>query len=114
VKIRFQADQDLNQDLVKGVQRKDRSISGALSTQNCAVCPMLRSRDRSKGHRVLVSHDFQTMPGAFARFVERNSSPGVLVVPQGMPIGAAVEILFMIWVASDASEWSNRICRLPL
>ena len=65
--------------------------------------------------RILVSHDFQTMPRHFGDFLQaRGSSPGVLVVPQSLPIGEAIEELVLIWGASDAEEWENRILRIPM
>jgi hypothetical protein len=66
-------------------------------------------------NRILVSHDFQTMPHHFGDFLQaRGSSPGVVVVPQSLPIGEAIEELVLIWGASDAEEWENRILRVPL
>ena len=65
--------------------------------------------------RILVSHDFQTMPRHFGDFLQAGgSSPGVLVVPQSLPIGEAIEELVLIWGASDAEEWENRILRIPM
>jgi hypothetical protein len=79
--------------------------------------------------RVLVSHDFRTMPHEFARFLQRFAehgirletvtervvvSPGIFIVPQKMPLGVAIESLQMIWAASDAAEWYDRVVRLPL
>jgi len=65
--------------------------------------------------RILVSHDFQTMPRHFGDFLQAgNSSPGVLLVPQRLPIGDAIEELVLIWAASDADEWQNRILKIPL
>jgi hypothetical protein len=43
-----------------------------------------------------------------------SGSPGVLIVPQAMAIGTAVDLVVMIWAASEAEEWANRICRIPL
>jgi Domain of unknown function (DUF5615) len=65
--------------------------------------------------RILVSHDFQTMPQHFGGFLQaRGSSPGVLLVPQYLPIAEAIEEIVLIWGASDAGEWRNRILRIPL
>lgn len=65
--------------------------------------------------RILVSHDFQTMPRHFGDFVQAgNSSPGVILVRQRLPVGDAIEELVLIWAASDADEWQNRILRIPL
>lgn len=55
------------------------------------------------------------MPRHFGDFLQaRNSSPGVLLVPQRLPVGDAIEDLVLIWAASDADEWQNRILRIPL
>jgi hypothetical protein len=65
--------------------------------------------------RILVSHDFHTMPRHFGNFLQAgNSSPGVLLVPQRLPVGEAIEELVLIWAASDTDEWQNRILRIPL
>jgi len=54
------------------------------------------------------------MPGHFARFITTETSAGVIIVPQAMPIVDVVESLLLIWAASEAEEWKNRICVLPL
>ncbi len=65
--------------------------------------------------RILVSHDFQTMPKHFGDFLQAHgSSPGVFLVPQYVPIREAIEELVLIWSVSDAEEWRNRIVRIPL
>jgi hypothetical protein len=66
-------------------------------------------------HRVLVSHDVGTMPAHFHSFrrAEKRSS-GVVLIPQRLNVGAAIEELLLIWLASEAEEWENRIVWLPL
>ena len=64
--------------------------------------------------RVLVTHDRKTMPKNFAEFIVHTSSHGVVVIPQKLPIRAAVEDLLLIWLVSEAEEWINRIQVLPL
>jgi hypothetical protein len=68
----------------------------------------------AKAGRILVTHDFRTMPRHFSDFLQTTVSPGVLLVPQRLPISEAVDQLILIWAASDADEWLNRIWRLPL
>ena len=63
--------------------------------------------------RILVSHDFQTIPRHFQQFTRDRRSPGVLLVRQDLPVGKAVETLLLIWEASEPDEWINRICLLP-
>jgi hypothetical protein len=63
--------------------------------------------------RVLVSHDFQTMPKHFRQFTQDRPSPGVLLIRQDLPVGEAIEILLLIWEASEPDEWVNRLCLAP-
>jgi hypothetical protein len=64
--------------------------------------------------RVLVSHDFKTMPGHFYRFIESRKSPGVVLIPQALATGHAVAEMRIAWLCSDATEFENRIIYLPL
>jgi hypothetical protein len=64
--------------------------------------------------RILVSHDFRTMPRHFRAFVEDHSSPGVFLISQAVAVKSAVEELILIWAASDQSEWANQLTCLPL
>ena len=68
----------------------------------------------SREGRILVSHDFRTMPRNFREYLSRNQSPGVLLISQTWPVGNAVEELLLIWAASDHGEWANQLTYLPL
>jgi hypothetical protein len=52
--------------------------------------------------RVLVSHDWETMPYHFAEFIAAHTSPGLLIIPQHLGVRAAIEQLVMVWAASEA------------
>lgn len=54
------------------------------------------------------------MPAHFARFLEKRSSPGVIIVSQELDIGAAIEDLLLIWAATDAGEWAAQLAFVPL
>jgi hypothetical protein len=54
------------------------------------------------------------MPSHFAEFIANDASPGVVIASQRLSIAAVVEELLLIWSASDADEWVNRIAHLPL
>jgi siroheme synthase (precorrin-2 oxidase/ferrochelatase) len=65
--------------------------------------------------RVLVSHDVGTMPSHFRAFKEAGKhSAGVFLVSQSLDVGAAIDDLLLIWLATEASEWEDRIVWLPL
>jgi hypothetical protein len=64
--------------------------------------------------RILVSHDVRTMPRFFDQFISRQSSPGLILIPQKLALSTAIEELVLLWSASEAHEWENRICFLPV
>ena len=114
--VRFQADADLNQSIVLSVVRQEPSIDFRTATE--AGLEGLPDREvltlAAAEGRVLVSHDRKTMPRHFGQFLMNSSSPGVLLVPQYLPISRAVEELVLVWSVTEASEWINRIVWLPL
>ncbi len=115
--IRFMADADLNDAIVGGCRRREPAID--FLSANDANLEGVPDPDvlalAAAEDRILVSHDFQTMPRHFGDFLQaRGSSPGLILVPQHMPIGEAIEELLLIWGASDAGEWRDRWQALPL
>jgi hypothetical protein len=65
--------------------------------------------------RVIVSHDVSTMPAHFRAFRSAGKqSSGVFLIPQSLDVGIAIDELLLIWVASEASEWVDRLVWLPL
>jgi len=92
---RFQADADFNQRIVLGLRRREPAIDFRDAGRRC---------DWRRGyHRV-----------ADRGRVRGNSGPNVILVSQGLDIGAAIEDLLMIWAASDADEWRNLLGFVPL
>lgn len=116
MRIRFQADADLNEDIVTGVIRRepgvdfrtaaDAELKGVLDDRVLAVA--------AREGRVLITHDRKTMPAHFAEFIEGGrQSPGVLIVLQRAAVAAVIEELLLIWAASEAEEYADRIYEIP-
>lgn len=116
MKVRFQADADLNQIIVKATLRREPTID--FQTAQAAKLSGLEDEEvltiAARGDRLLVTHDRKTIPHHFAKFIMSQDSPGVLIVPQKLPVANVVEDLILIWSASEAEEWRNRIRSLPL
>jgi len=116
MKIRFQADADLNQIIIKATLRLDPSID--FQTAQAAGLAGLDDPDvlklAAQQDRILVSHDRRTMPTHFGQFILSENSSGVLIVSQKLPISQVVEDLLLIWLASEPEEWVNRLRSLPL
>lgn len=114
--VRYQADADLNQAIVTGVLRREPTVD--FQTAFAAGLEGVKDPDvlaiAAQQERILVSHDRKTMPSEFAEFMINNQSSGVIIVSRKLPIEVVIEELLLIWAASSAEEWINRIAKLPL
>ncbi len=114
--VRFQADADLDQDIVRGILRRQPEIdfqtataAGLEGLSDLQVMALAANQ-----RRILVTHDRKTMPRYFAEFIADNMSPGVLIVSRKLSVKNAIESLILIWAASNESEWVNCIATIPL
>ncbi len=114
--VRYQADADLNQAIVTGVLRREPTIdfqtafaAGLKGVKDPEVLAIAAQQER-----ILISHDRKTMPSEFAKFITSNQGSGVIIISRKLPIEVVIEELLLIWAASSAEEWVNRIAKLPL
>ncbi len=115
MKIAFQADEDLNQSIINAVLRMkseinfitafDAGMKGFTDLQVLELC--------AKEQRVLVRHDYRTMPNYFAEFITKHTSYGVVIVPKKLSVAEVAENIILIWEIFDSEEWINRIVVLP-
>jgi hypothetical protein len=116
MKIRFLADADLNYSIVAALKRRepgvDFLIASAAGLEGLPDSEVLKVAARQG--RILTTHDRRTMPHHFGEFIQEQASPGVFVVSQHLPPAQAAEELLLIWPTTEAEEWDNRICSLPL
>lgn len=87
--IRFLADASLNHAIVSGCRRREPSMD-FLSSNDAkleGVPDFAVLTKAGEQNRILVTHDFKTMPQHFASFLQTyGSSPGVLLVSQNLPV----------------------------
>jgi predicted nuclease of predicted toxin-antitoxin system len=116
MRVRFQADADLDGRILRGLRRAapEVDIQTAADAGLTGVEDPEVLRIAADSGRVLVSQDRRTMPGHFTRFVAGAQSPGVILLREAIPISAAIEELVLIWSASKADEWVNRLVWIPL
>ena len=113
---RFQADNDLRKAIRLGLLLKEPSIDfeSALREGLDGVPDPEVLRIAADAGRILVSHDTNTMPRHFRAYLAIGKpSPGVIIVPQNLSTGTVIERLLLVWIASDAEEWRNRLTWLP-
>lgn len=61
--------------------------------------------------RVLISRDKSTLPRHLQNYLASGeTSPGIVLLPEGMRISNTVELLFLIAFINEATEWANA-CR---
>ena len=117
MKVRFLADADLNKAIISGVLRREPAVdfltahaAGLRKMKDLEVLALAAAQQR-----VLISHDVGTMPSHFRAFTTASKrSAGVFLIAQTLDIGTAIEELLLIWLASEASDWENRLAWLPL
>lgn len=115
MKLRFQADADLHVPIIKGLRRREPSIdfmtaneAGLTGIEDGAVLALAASNSR-----VLVSHDVSTMPEAFSRFIQKQTSPGVILISQELSYREGIEGMPRIWSTTEAEDWQNVLSFLP-
>ena len=115
--IRFLADEDVRADIVQGLRSREPSIdildvkSAELrGTGDPALLELAAKQDR-----ILISHDRNTMTRHFYdRLAAGQSGPGLFIVPKHpSTVGHVIESLLLVWSASQAEEWRNRVVYLP-
>jgi hypothetical protein len=117
VAARFLADASLNYHIVRACLGIEPTID-FLSAANAGLEGMPDGEVlalAAAGDRILVTHDLITMPWHFGAFLlSGGRSPGVLLVKQHYPVSLVADALVLIWAASEAVEWQNRIVYLSI
>ena len=116
MKLRFLADANLDQRIVRGVKRLasgidfvDANRAGLRGISDPEVVKLAADQNR-----VLVSHDCKTLPRYFGEFTLERTSPGVILLRQDLPLKVAIEDLHLIWEASQQVDYENMLIWLPL
>lgn len=114
---RFLADNDVKDAIVDGVLRREPAAEFRLARdEGVADKPDPEVLEFAATHGlIVVSHDESTMTDHAADRIRAGlPMPGLLVVPQSPPVRPVIDDLVMIWSASEAEEWVDRVEFLPL
>ena len=115
--VRFLADASLNHAIVAGCLRREPAMD--FVSAHAARLNSLSDAEvlalAAKQDRILVTHDFRTMPNHFGELLAGGrSSPGVFLIKQSTPVAEAIEELVLVWAASQPEDWTNRILEIPV
>jgi hypothetical protein len=114
LKLRFQADADLNPEIGR-LRRRDPAVDfrPAAGVLPDAILDPDVLRVAARDGRVLVSRDITTMPNHFALFTARYESPGLLLIQSHRPIGSVIEGLLIVWLTWTIEDLRNQARWLP-
>jgi hypothetical protein len=114
---RFLADQDFNEHILQGAERREPGLECVrvrdIGLQNRSDSEIL---DYAAAHGfIVVSHDVNTMTAAaYTRVAAAQPMNGLLLANQRDPVAEIIEDLILIAVATEAGDWTNQVCFLPL
>jgi hypothetical protein len=114
--IRFLADENFDNEIVRGVQRRvpDAEFLRVQDTELAGKSdPVVLDWAAQQGY-ILLTHDVNTMRGYYYDRVKAHLPvPGVFLVHGSKPIRLVIESLELILLTSDESEWQGKIEYLP-
>lgn len=115
--LRFAADENLKRQIVTGLRRRS-SAMGILTVREAALegmsDPAILAWAATED-RILLTHDTRTMGAhAYARVAVGEPMPGLVEIPDLMPIGQAIDAVLLIAELASAEEMRDRVLRLPL
>lgn len=115
--LRIAADENFSAAILEGLIRRLPMLD-VLTVQQAELQGATDSQVlewAASENRILLTHDWRTMPYyAMSRIERGDSMPGVIVVPRSMPIGQAIEEVMLVLGASLPDELTGRLVRLPL
>lgn len=115
--VRFLADENIDIDILRGLHSREPAIdvldvkAGQLrGTDDPSLLELAAQQDR-----ILITYDRNTMPRHFRdRLDAGKRCPGTFILPQQeSALGEIIDSLVLVWAASRAEEWWNRIVYLP-
>lgn len=115
--FRILVDHNFNQRILRGVLRRVPNLD-YVTTQLLGLAsgidPLILER-AAADHRIVLTHDVATMIDfAEERIAASLPMPGLVIIREELPIGAAVEALELFLCCSEPEEWADRITWLPL
>lgn len=115
--LRLVSDENFNGDIVRGLLRRHPELDlvrvqdvGLMQTPDPEILEWAATQGR-----VLLSHDVSTVPpAAYQRVGDGKLMPGVLILPDHMAIGQAIDEIVFLSLDVEPDEWKDQVLFLPL
>jgi hypothetical protein len=114
--IRFLADENFNNEILRGVQRRvpDAEITRIQDTELAEQPDTVILEWAALQGFIVLMHDVNTMRGYFYERINAGLRvPGLFLIHATEPVGAVIETLVLILLASEEIEWRGSIWFLP-
>lgn len=110
-------DENFNHRILRGLRRSvpnlDFVVAQNIGLQG-SLDPVVLAW-AAEQRRILLTHDLKTIPKhAYDRARASQIMPGVIAVPDDLPIGQAIEDLSLIAECAQPTELENIVLYLPL
>jgi hypothetical protein len=113
----FLADENFNNDILRALAAAVPTVdiirvqdAGLLGADDETVLAWAADTGR-----ILLTHDISTMTDyAYDRVRNSLAMPGVIEVPETLPIGRALQDLILLAECSRTNEWDLQVVYLPL
>jgi len=117
VKVKFLADENLDNKILKGLFQKHKSIDivrvqyvGLSGKDDPTVLDWAANEDR-----ILLTHDVATIPKyASERIKQALPMPGVIMIKSFLPLSKVIQDISLIWECCHPIDLNNQIWYFPL
>ena len=110
-------DENLNQRILRGLKRRLSGVD-AVTAQEVGLSGIEDPQVLAWAavhNRITVTHDVNTIPKyAYERLAADEAMSGVVIIPEELPIGEAIEELLTFIECSEQAEWASQVVHLPL
>lgn len=115
--LRFLADENFNNQIVRGVLRRNPDVD-IVRVQDVGLSeasdPTILEW-AAQQQRVVLTNDVATMTDfAYQRVVAGLSMPGLFEISRRVPVGVAIEEILLLAECSLEDEWEGQVRFLPL
>jgi hypothetical protein len=115
--MRFAADENFNNDVLRGVRLRlpEVDIVRVQDSQVAAADDPTVLEWAAQENRIILTHDVKTMTKyAYERVRNGLPMPGVVEINSYVDIGQAIEALVLFIECSIEGEWEGQVIFLPL
>lgn len=115
--LRLAADENFNNDILRGLLRRDPSLD-IIRLQDVGLVGIADPEVldwAARENRVLLTHDQNTIiKFAYQRVVEGKPMPGVIEVNRSVPMSVAIDDILLLATVSKVGELEGQVVYLPL